>query len=181
MPVDPKDAFTKMIAEYMVKEFVRIDGVKPDKFLYEKGKFYGGFTKSSSKESKENGSFSMSITEGYPVYWCPRALAILKGSTNRAVDPNFWTQKAFSMMLALRLSKRPTVVTDVRYKSEVKQFAEKFPNEVVFIRINRHKESPSNDASERDLDNEKFDYVIDNTGSLSATYRQVEDILETLK
>lgn len=175
MPVDPKDAFTKMIAEFMVKEFVREDGTKPDKSFYQDGKFYGGFTKTSGKSGK-NGTFSMSITEGYPLYWTPRALAILRGSTNRAVNPNFWTEKAFSSIM----SKQTFVITDVRYKSEVEQFAKKFPHEAVFVRVNRHKESPSNDPSERDLDSYEFDHHIDNTGSLSATHRQIEDIMEAL-
>lgn len=181
MPVDPKDAFTKMIAEFMVKEFVREDGTKPDKPFYQGGKFYGGFTKTSGKSGK-NGTFSMSVTEGHKLYWTSRALAILKGSTNRAARSNYWTEKALeSIQSKLDSGFKYIVVSDVRYRSEMEQIKAKFPSEVITIRINRNKDSPSDDPSERDLDNYQFDRYIDNTGSLSATYRQVEDILEILK
>jgi len=160
MPVEPKDAYSKMIAEFLFKEFRDKDGRQPVKYVTGH-KFHGIFSDATSGQ----------------LYQTPRSLAILKGSTNRSVRSDFWTNKAFEVIQANLNAGELVVVTDLRYQSEVKQFSERFPEQVVFIRINRFTTSPSNDPSERDLDNHKFDYYIDNTGALKSSQQQVDNVL----
>lgn len=162
MPADPKDGFTRMIAEFMVKEFRSEEGKRPNSFT----------------SSTNQGIFCdhHGVVCYDTVYWTPRALAILKGSTNRSVRSDYWVNKAFDSIDNHLKNNQMVVITDLRYKSEVIQLKEKFGDQVVFVRINRHKESQSTDPSERDLDDHKFDYYLDNTGSLDNTYGQVVDI-----
>jgi|ERR1035437_1599021 hypothetical protein len=147
MPVDPKDGFSRMIALFMRGEFRNAQGTSE-----------GG--------DSLNG-----------LYWTPRSLAILKGSTNRSVQSNYWTNKAFDQIDRLLKNTKLVVVTDLRYKSEMAQFKERYGQEVVFIRINRFKESPSQDPSERDLDQAEFDFYVDNAGTLEEAYGRIREIL----
>lgn len=165
LPVDPKDGFSKNLSEFLFKEFTFSTGEKPIGFSYENDKFYG--------DHSNGGAFSL--------FWSPRALAILKGSSNRAVRPDFWTNKAFDKTeQLLKDGTKIVVISDLRYKSEMKQITDRFKDEVVSIRINRFKESPSQDPSERDLDDSTFDYYIDNTHSLENSYNQLNDILNRI-
>jgi hypothetical protein len=167
LPVDPKDAYSKMIAEFLFREFRNKDGKQPTDFGYWNRAFQGTF----------------SADEPGQLYWTPRALAILKGSTNRSVTSSYWTEQAFGDMEA-KLKENPNsliTVTDVRYRSELAQFKERFGDKVVFARVNRFNESPSQDPSERDLDGAKFDFYVDNTGSLSYLHGQLVAILPQLK
>lgn len=166
MPVNPKDGFSEMIAEFMFKEFRTSRGLQAFNFTYHEKQFYGD-------------------VEGYglsSLYWTPRALAILKGSVNRSVRSDFWTSKAFGIMQAElnENSEQIIVVSDLRYKSEMVQLKERFGDKAVFIRINRFKESPSSDPSERDLDDGQFDYYLDNSKTIEDTFKQIEDIFGTL-
>jgi hypothetical protein len=142
LPVNPQDGFSRMLTDFMVKEF-----------------------KSPSLEEKQ-------------VYWTPRALCILKGSTNRSVDSSFWVKRAISVIKSGE--KSLNVITDLRYNSEAKQLKEAFGSDVVFLRIKRFDKSPSSDPSERDLDNFEFDLYVDNTGSLDKAYGQVDGIVSGL-
>jgi hypothetical protein len=167
-PVLIKDDFVRNVAKFMFKEFRTAYGEKPDDFTITDGVMYGIVNLPG---------------EGYkyeakPLFHTPRSLAILKGSTNRVADPNYWTNKAFSIIKKNADKGKLVVVTDLRYKSEMVQLKGRFGKEVVFVRINRHKESPSNDPSERDLDGIQFDYNIDNCDTLENTYKQMEFILK---
>jgi dephospho-CoA kinase len=167
MPVDPKDAYSRMIAKFLVKEFRTEDGRSSGTFVTETNE---GIVVSSE-----------GFTDYLKLYWTPRALAILKGSTNRSVTSNFWTNKAFESIENSLKGNNLVVVTDLRYKSEIEQFKTRFSSEeVVFVRIERFKESSSNDPSERDLDNHQFDFYIDNTGDLKHAERQMETILSRM-
>jgi hypothetical protein len=163
MPVDPKDRFSRMIAEFMFKEFRNERGGQVSEFDY------------------YNDSFVGKTDDGYgwcKLYWTPRALAILKGSTNRSVRSDFWIQKAFDSIDWK--SRQLNVITDVRYQSEIKQIKDKYGDRALFVRVNRYDKSPSEDPSERDLDNYSFEYSADNTGTLEETYAQLEKIYNTV-
>ena len=45
---------------------------------------------------------------------------------------------------------------------------------LITVRVNRFTNTPSEDPSERDLDNYKFDVVIENTSSLEELLNKVE-------
>jgi hypothetical protein len=172
LPVDPKDAYSKMIANFLVKEFRTADGEVPFSMRTDEGGNRGII---ATEKAQPSGALHKFET----VYWTPRALAILKGSSNRSVTSNYWTARAFGVMEG-ELNEDPNrliVVTDVRYRSELTQFKEKFGDNVAFVRVERFKDSPSTDPSERDLDEHKFDYYVNNTGTLEEAYDQVEKIL----
>ena len=115
-------------------------------------------------------------------HWTPRALCILKGSVNRSVTSKYWTQRAIDVIRNIALSNfngdsnvEGIVISDLRYNSEVEQLREAFGDNLITVRVNRFDTCESTDASERDLDNAKFDLVIENRESLSAFLRKVED------
>lgn len=165
MMVNPQDAYSKMIAEFMIKEFKDLDGNKMKSFKYI-DRFYG---------VPETGTYKDSVTNAF---WTPRALCILKGSTNRSVDTQYWVQRA--LLEITRKEAALNVITDLRYKSEVEQLKQKFGADLTVVRINRFETSPSSDPSERDLDNYSFDSYIDNTQTLDYTYAQVGDLVRKL-
>ena len=166
LPVNPKDGFSRMIAEFMFKEFRTADGQTPIGFAVFDGKFLGT-VKSPAPLKSHNFE---------PLFWTPRALAILEGSGKRAADSDHWVKQAVSQM-------QPNgkyVISDVRFQSEIHSLIKSAQDSVVPIRIERFETSPSQDPSERDLDNYPFPYFIDNSGS--KTKNQVFDqILSIIK
>lgn len=157
MPVDPQDKFTKMVTDFMILEFRTADG-------------------------KRANEVPMSTQLQKPqLFWTPRALCILKGSTNRAVDTAFWVKRAIQEIKQkedMIVGEGLHIITDLRYKSELGQLAEAFGDSLVTVRINRFATSPSADPSERDLDDAIFNYALDNTGALEATLVQTEALLK---
>ena len=159
MPVDPKDAYSRMIAEFLVKEFRTSGGLQAANFVYQGEDYYGD------------------TRTGYGIcrlYWTPRALAILKGSTNRSVRSNYWVQKAIEKV---KKSDGLVVISDLRYRSEMDQLRQAFGSEVSFVRVERFDVSPSNDPSERDLDGSEFDYRINNRASKENAFQQLDGFL----
>ena len=166
-PVNPQDAFSRMISEFLIKEFRDTHNVQPHSFCYQGNEFYGVVRdEEQGKDIKVR------------VYWTPRALAILKGSTNRSVDPSYWVKRATDHIK--NLNKESIVITDLRYKSEMNQLKQAFSENIVFIRVNRFETSPSTDPSERDLDDVTFDFYIDNTSSIENSFSQMQEILAKL-
>lgn len=110
-------------------------------------------------------------------YWTPRALCILVGSCMRSVNPNFWVEKA----VAKTEPGKVYAIADCRYRNEIEAIKATGAN-VISVRINRFETSPSVDPSERDLDDYKFDRVIENKGTLEELYAAVNmAIVEGLK
>jgi dephospho-CoA kinase len=168
LPVDPKDGFSEMIARFMIGEFRTASGQK----YQVKGTL--------DVYSRFNGVL---VTPDETLYHTPRSLAILKGSVNRSVMSNYWTQKTFEKAenLLKETPNKLVVVTDVRYRSELAQFKERFGDQVTFVRVNRHEESTSTDPSEMDLADARFDFYIENTSTLENAYAQMECVLNNIK
>lgn len=146
LPVDPRDAFSKMLTEFMRGEF-----------RDQNGKPYG---------------------QGNPdsvMYWTPRALAILKGSSNRAVDNKYWVGQAIKKMRDS--GKDIIVISDLRYKSELSQLKKAFGEDLISVRIDRFDTSPSVDPSERDLDDGQFDAYIQNKSTKEDAIYNLETVL----
>jgi hypothetical protein len=124
--------------------------------------------------------FSKNITffmanELVSTFWTPRALCILKGSTMRSVDPDYWVKQAVAQM-------KPDgkyVITDLRYRNEATTLRQCVGEALTTVRINRFADSPSSDPSERDLDVFEFDQYIDNTEgtTLDELYEQAFNLL----
>ena len=165
MPVSPRDAFSRHLCEFMVKEFRSADGATPDAFTYDKvGEFHGVF-----------GALS-GVPKMLPLFWTRRSLCILKGSTMRTADPDYWVKNAVKEMREGSLY----VISDVRYQNEVNAL-KATGAEVITVRIDRFESTESEDPSERDLDAYSFDYRIDNrinSGiSLRDVFNQTDEIL----
>lgn len=178
MPVTPKDSFTKTVSKLLVNEF----------------KDENGMTLKELEEEFPGKNVAV------PLYWTPRALCILKGSTNRAVDPNFWTNQAIkyikghanSVEKIQERSKRHQVdiqdinyvISDLRYVNEAEQMKEAFNNgpfKFTSIRVNRFDSVDTNDPSERNLDDYKFDVVIENKSTIEDFERKVQSVIEEIK
>ena len=153
MPVNPRDAYTRMVCEFLIKEFRFKDGRQPTGYEYADGQFYGSSGTRGPDRDK--------------VYWTRRALCILEGSTKRAADPDYWVTRAIN---TARFNEHGLVViSDLRYKNELSALKLALqPGDVLTtIRINRFDSSPSSDPSERDLDDAEFDMVVENRGPLA--------------
>lgn len=155
LPVSPKDPYTKMVSEFMIREFRTLSGEKVVK---------------SVDHKLADGSYEFyGVTEAgipMPVYWTRRALCILEGSSKRATNPDYWVNKA--VQAARESGNEFFVISDLRYKNEIAalKIACTPADTLETVRVNRFKTSESLDPSERDLDDATFDYAIDNTGSL---------------
>jgi hypothetical protein len=164
LPVDPQDEFTRTIANLLVREFRTSDGKVANTFVTETNE---GIVCSDQ-----------GVNYYEKLFWTPRALAIFKGSGNRAVASNYWVQQAITKIQdEFKRNKDLVVIPDMRYKSEMKQLLDAFGNSLVTIRVNRFDTSPSTDASERDLDDGTFDQVIENRSTLEDFYAKIEDII----
>jgi len=176
LPVSPKDDFTLNVAKMMFKEFRTAEGYQvPEYFVDASGTFLGLLP--------GKGVFTDAV-QPVQLYWTPRALCILKGSTNRAVRSDYWVQAAIEHIEleangANNYYRNPQlfVISDLRYKSETQQLRDAFGKNLITVRINRFDTCASTDASERDLDDGRFDVVIDNKGSLEEFLEKVNKLV----
>jgi hypothetical protein len=111
----------------------------------------------------ENGPYSYLMYNGELLHWTPRAMAVLKGSTERTVDMNHWVDPIAEVMKV----HNKVVGTDWRYKGEnnrCTEIAKVMGFKIILIRVDDGKPAKSNDASETQLDNfEYFDAIFDNS------------------
>lgn len=169
-PVMPKDEFSLNMAKMMYKEFRTLGGSPPsDYYIDPSGAFLGVMGRHVEQ-----------------LYWTPRALCILKGSVNRSVDSSYWVGKALEYIQSELDDpgsnsdgqwNEGVVVSDLRYRSEVEQLRQALGKKLITVRVNRFDDCQSTDASERDLDNYKFDIVLDNRGSLEEFLAKVDGLI----
>ena len=179
LPLNPKDKFGVELAKIIYKECRTEDGKIPyDYHVDQAGTFLGLIDYSSI--------FTERAAVGQ-LYWTPRALCILKGSVNRTVQSDYWLAKAINdikveQSLENNIMTNPKqlnfVISDLRYKSELTQLRQAFGKELVTVRVNRFDDCNSQDASERDLDNAKFDVIIENKGTLEELLNKVKELVK---
>ena len=107
----------------------------------------------------------------------------MEGSIKRSADPSYWVSRAVN-----KADKDGTyLIADLRYKNEantlIKLREEGKIEKLVLIRLNRWEKSPSDDPSERDLDDyELFDAHIHNKDSEKVlkieVFQQLEGVLK---
>jgi hypothetical protein len=139
-----------MIHTFLFRELRDSEGNQPATHVIQDGKSYGAVY--GSDELRQ-------------LYWTPRALCILEGSVKRSVNSGYWVDRALSYIK----KGDDVVISDMRFINEaakVKAHGESIETEVVTVRIERFDDCPSQDPSERDLDNYGFDRKISNRGSL---------------
>lgn len=127
---------------------------------------YGEFRDQNGKRYGEGSPESV-------MYWTRRALCILEGSSKRSADPDYWVKQAVAQASPGGLY----VISDARYINEMESLRREVGANLVTVRINRFETSPSEDPSERDLDNYAFDIVIKNTGTLEQLYDDAGTII----
>lgn len=170
-PVMPKDDFSLNIAKMMYKEFRTEEGHPPmDYHVDASGAFIGVLGRDARQ-----------------LYWTPRALCILKGSVNRSVDSSYWVGRALEYIQSELEDPscnssgawhEGVVVSDLRYRSEVEQLRNALGKNLLTVRVNRFEDCQSSDPSERDLDNYKFDVVLDNKGTLEEFLVKVDKLIK---
>jgi hypothetical protein len=159
LPVNPQDDYSRMISKFMVKEFRSRDGKVSQVFF--------------DKTNQGIVLNSIETPQYETLYWTPRALAILLGSTFRSVDSSYWVKQAIEKAKGIE----NVVISDLRYKSEMAQLREAFKNDLSTIRINRFDASPSADPSELDLLGYEHDFVVENKGTKEELFAKVDDVL----
>ena len=97
----------------------------------------------------------------------PRQLLLAHALTVKANDPDIYSRKVASLVLALGHGR--FIVSDWRYKREYEVLREKLGPDACIIRgrINRPGIAVLNDPSEHDLDDESFDFTVTNDGCIS--------------
>lgn len=160
LPVDPQDMFSLSICRLMFREFRTLTG---------------HIAETCHRDGLTGRLLGTVSGKNYQLYWTPRALCILEGSTKRAVSPSFWTQAVIEQIKYF--PDTSFVITDLRYKSEARQLRETFGEDLLLVRVNRQLTSLSTDPSETDLDNYEFDLIINNFRSLEELAQQVEEKL----
>lgn len=108
------------------------------------------------------------------------------------VHPDFWVTGLFSDYYPLDDTKRSSmgnvldysdcpypkwIVSDVRYKNEVKAIEDRGG---IVVRVNRDLDNTSRHSSEVELDGYPFKYYIDNNGSLEDLIQRTVSLLEAL-
>ena len=174
-PVLPKDKFALNLVKFMFKEFRDAKGRIPlDLHIDASGAVMGIMNYPNEINRQED------IAQ---LYWTRRAMQILEGSSKRTVDSNYWVKQAIEKIDkkarqsgVLKMGTPLFVITDLRYKSEVEPLRAAFGKDLVTVRVNRFESTESTDPSERDLDNYKFDIVIDNKGTLEEFLNKVKEI-----
>lgn len=163
LPVNPRDSFSLNLSKHLYKEFRDDRGRQPsDYYLDDAGQF--------------SGTCGRDLVQ---LYWTPRALCILKGSSNRTVTSDYWVQRLIKDVKCAQDSGnvQTFVISDLRFRSEVEQLKAAFGDSLVTVRINRFDTNPSADASENDLNDHKFDIVIENRGTLEELDNKIKELL----
>lgn len=174
MPVTPVDDFSRLISNFMVKEFRTINGEKPDNHQYIEGKGFQGVIEVTGQDGTRTKSWEMK-----DLYWTPRALCILEGSVKRTASSDYWVKKVIE---SIKFDFEPNppkqfVISDLRYKSEIKQLRAAFGDSLTVVRINRFKSIDSTDPSERDLDGFDFDITVDSTGTVEDLKADIDKLM----
>jgi len=178
LPVISTDSFSKLIHGFMYKEFRTANGTQPEMVSY--------LSDGKTMVTAHQDYLETVLHEEDFLYQTPRSLAILKGSTNRSVDPNYWVDRALQ---SADLLNTHYVIADFRYPSEiesvkaaVKRLGLMLP--VISVRIERFASSPSQDPSERALDNYQHDFKLNNQEgvvSLKEYYGQIDLMMGQLE
>lgn len=183
-PVLPKDKFALNLVKFMYREFRDAKGRIPlDLHIDASGAVMGIMSYPDAINRQEDLA---------QLYWTRRAMQILEGSGKRTVDSNYWVKQAIakidsSIVYHATADMKATtereakvnnfVITDLRYKSEVEPLRAAFGKDLLTVRVNRFDSTESIDPSERDLDNYKFDVVLENKGTLEEFLAKVKGLV----
>lgn len=159
-PVKSKDEYTEMVQNSLKCHFRTAGGVVPN------AKEHTKFQRDS------NGVLSYNQET---LYWTPRAILVLEGSTKRTVTPSYWADKSKIMKQHKRVA-----ISDWRYLSEIEDTKLIFSDYTVIpLRVDVDTEPISNDPSERGLDNYPhfFARILNEKNGLEKYHQDIETTL----
>jgi hypothetical protein len=111
-----------------------------------------------------------------------RQLLINIGEKFRAIRPTVWADIVLQQIKDLDLGKSENVIyciDDLRFRNEVKSLREY--GRVYFIRLNRPSGQLNlDDITEKDLDAHRFDYYIENDGSVKELRQKLHQIYQDI-
>jgi len=166
-PVQSYDPFSKLVNEFLFKEFRTRDGKQPLHFNWFDGEMVSVETDGQSIEIKE-------------LFWTPRAACIFVGSVGRSFNADHWVDRALTNVGDINkpIGLQNVVVSDFRYKSEYNRVIELFGKDIVkTVRIDRFDTVNSTDPSERNLDDFEFDVRIENKGTLQEFIAKINEVV----
>jgi dephospho-CoA kinase len=117
---------------------------------------------------------------GTPVVKDRKLLQAVGKATRDVLGDDIWALQLFKKCVCARMQNKIVIVTDLRFAVEkdiIGTCAFKF------IRVDASKTSRlecTNDECESQLDNVKFDYIVDNNGDIADTKKIVWDILNDI-
>jgi hypothetical protein len=177
LPVIAKDTFTEILQEELFTHFSTADGTHPTEdgetgYLHrdvKTGVYSLVRSEFATSTWREKLWFAGRWLSGVPtkqridpLYWTPRAILILEGSTKRSVNAKFWVSR-IAREIAQKQATR-VVISDWRYRSELADLQEGLMEEfgyrphLITVRItDPETTSDAVDSSERDLD--KFEGI----------------------
>ena len=152
LPVNPKDEFTKTIANFMEKEFRTEDGkigcILSDRLYW-----------TPRALLILEGSIKRAVNCDFWVQKTFNKIQEIQKNEN----------------------KYRFVITDLRYKNEMESLVDIFGDRFVSCRVNRFETVDSTDPSERDLDEAEFDFTIGNRSSLDDFLEEVENLASIIE
>lgn len=93
-------------------------------------------------------------------------------------DPALWVPEAEEKVKSAKLQGNSVIITDLRYKDEWKMIKK---YKIVTLRLNGERRGTytgdPNHKSEVDLDDEEWDFIIENDGSLEDLEKKAKDFL----
>lgn len=160
LPVHPQDAYSRMIANFLAPEFRTKKGVQIKTEISPTYTVVGGIL----------------LEPIETLYWTPRAICILKGSSNRSVRSDFWVQKAIEKIK--NSADQNIIISDLRYQSEFVQLREAFGDNLTTVRIERFDSITSKDPSELDLVGYPHDITIQNKLTLEDFLSKIDQLVK---
>jgi hypothetical protein len=157
-PVISKDSYSALVQNELYTHFSTFHGQKPGK--------------DDKPVRDESGNL---LFNGEQLFWTPRAILILEGSTKRSVYPDFWADKSKKMFCISKIA-----ITDCRYESEIERVKKLFKGYIVIVvRVDVDGEPTSKDASERALDNYPGFYarILNEHKGVNSYYNDIERAL----
>lgn len=110
-----------------------------------------------------------------------RQILINEGFSARQNDPDVFVKHVKAKIL--KCKNNNIVITDLRYINEYEYLINNLSPDnyrIITIRINNDRLHPSDDPSEHQFDEFKFDYTISNNSSYTYLYNQIEKVMRSL-
>jgi hypothetical protein len=169
-PALAEDAWARTVMPMLVGHLRTMDGERTQSYVIQDGKVMGVFHKWTWVAWLCALLWLSWLCKREPLYHTPRSIAVNKGLSHRVIDPEVWVHKAFEKVNP----NDKLVISDLRLKSEARCLRNQG---AILIRLQRFAFTSETDASERDLDDYKFDLYIKNHGTVEQLLEQCDQLV----